>query len=568
MVAAGAMAGFDGGCGTVDPQPLPPPPPPPPPVECVDLLDEASCSADTSCRAVYVEVPCVCPGCAPGAECPPCDCAPPTFVGCEDRTGCDGLDENTCNADPTCEALYATPACFSAPEQDPCVEPGCGGCTGEPSFAGCRERVACPLILCQPCEFGAVIDANGCATCECLPPPNPCAGLSESACIDAPGCDPTYGASGAQRPCDCAGAGCNCPEDPPIAPPAYSGCVPSPTSCEGLEEAVCSMTPGCHPEYAYPPCTGFCPEGDPNCGGGGDEFPACPPVFTHCAADQVPVYCHSDYDCPGGYCDYGAGGGATEPGDSDGSGARPAPPPGGLCVYVSCGDGGPIFCDALPPDCGPGAVVGAANGCWACFDARSCAPIGQPTDCSSDFDCPSGYCDGSSMGGGTSGGAAPPAEEDPGLRPIPPPPQGQCVYPSCGDGAPVFCDALPPTCGVGQVAGAWGGCWACFDARTCLPVGQPTGCYDDAECPNGYCDQANDGGAAPPGAGDRAFPVPPPPPGQCVFPSCDDGSQLTCRALTPVCAPGAVASVINGCWECRDARSCAPLCDPSTADCG
>jgi hypothetical protein len=30
-----------------------------------------------------------------------------------------------------------------------------------------------------------------------------------------------------------------------------------------------------------------------------------------------------------------------------------------------------------------------------------------------------------------------------------------------------------------------------------------------------------------------------------------------CRMLKPVCDPGLVASIINGCYQCLDARTCA-----------
>jgi hypothetical protein len=598
LASAAAMAGFDGGCGQIEPQPIPPPQPspsptPPPPAACVDLLDEAACTAQASCRAIFVEVACTCPACPPGAlECPPCDCPPPssTFVGCEERSGCESLGEAACNADPTCESIYAQPACLSAPEDAaPCAEPGCGRCTEPATFAGCQDRVVCPAVLCAPCEFGVAVDQNGCATCECLPPPNECAGLDEATCIQIPGCDPVYGSEpgtgtgggsggGAAPPaCDCAGApDCGC-EDRimPPPPPAYSGCVPTAVRCEELSEQTCQMTPGCHPEYAYPPCAAFCPPDDPNCGGSGaPNPPACDPVFTYCAPDQVVTGCTSDFDCLNGYCEYGAqpgtgtrpAGDAAQPEDP----GVPVPPPSGVCVAVSCGDQGPVLCDAIPPVCGRGQVAGALGGCWSCFDARTCQPVNGPSQCVSDFDCFGGYCEqGPVSGGGSSGGGAEPPSD---AFPVPPP-GGYCVYPVCGDGSEIACDAIPPTCGVGQVAGAANGCWACYDARSCQPVNGPQGCFDDSQCPNGYCDGGiNGGGATPPGSGgsDPSRPALPPE-GMCVFPSCDDGSPLMCRMHTPVCAPGTVVSIINGCYECRDARTCQPpvsSCDGSTTDCG
>ncbi len=589
LLASTAMAGFEGGCGQTPPQPLPPVPnPPPPPAECVDLLDEAACNAASACRAIYVEVACACAACE-GPGCPPCECPPPArnFVGCEDRSGCDGLDEAACSADTACEPIYATPACLEAPEEPaPCIAPGpgCGGgCSEEPSYAGCRDRVECPLILCAPCEYGTVVDQNGCATCECTPPSDPCTGLPEDVCIATPGCDPAYGGGAEDTgraapapPCDCFGPGCNCPGDPPAE---YAGCVQVPERCEDItDENVCAMTRGCHPEYLATPCAGICPEGDPNCGGG-DQRPECPPAFYRCAPDDTKPECFSDFDCRGGYCDYGvsSGGAAPAPDDTEPGAPRdevpvePVPPPGGSCVYPSCGDGQPILCDAIPPACGVGQVLGGLNGCWSCFDARSCTPVSPPTDCSSDYDCPGGYCaDGSGTAPG-GGAEPPPPDEDPGAFRPAPPPGGQCVYPVCGDGSATACDAIAPVCGVGQVAGQWNGCWACFDARTCLPVEQPVECFSDAECPDGYCEQGPNSSSGGGAAEDRAAPAPPPPPGgQCVSVSCGDGSVLACRMARPVCAPGETAAVVNSCWECLDARTCsaAPGCDPATTDCG
>lgn len=69
-------------------------------------------------------------------------------------------------------------------------------------------------------------------------------------------------------------------------------------------------------------------------------------------------------------------------------------------------------------------------------------------------------------------------------------------------------------------------------------------CSDDFECPNGYCQLNVDAETT------------------CVYPNCDDGTQLQCRMAEPDCGPGNVAAVINGCYECLDARTCGPPMGP------
>lgn len=69
-------------------------------------------------------------------------------------------------------------------------------------------------------------------------------------------------------------------------------------------------------------------------------------------------------------------------------------------------------------------------------------------------------------------------------------------------------------------------------------------CSDDFECPDGYCIRGTEDDPT------------------CVYPNCDDGTELACRALKPDCYDSDVAAVINGCWECLDARTCGPSNGP------
>lgn len=81
-------------------------------------------------------------------------------------------------------------------------------------------------------------------------------------------------------------------------------------------------------------------------------------------------------------------------------------------------------------------------------------------------------------------------------------------------------------------------------------------CTSDADCPGGYCESY---------ATCLGLDCPPPPPNECVEVDCDDGSSLhpLCD-IRPVCDSGQVSAVINGCFECVEARTCEapePTCD-------
>ena len=73
----------------------------------------------------------------------------------------------------------------------------------------------------------------------------------------------------------------------------------------------------------------------------------------------------------------------------------------------------------------------------------------------------------------------------------------------------------------------------------------------DSDCLNGYCDQSGTGTGAGGGAADRIAP-----PGICVYPNCNDNSEAICAMAQPICDPGFVAAIQNGCWACLDARTC------------
>lgn len=83
------------------------------------------------------------------------------------------------------------------------------------------------------------------------------------------------------------------------------------------------------------------------------------------------------------------------------------------------------------------------------------------------------------------------------------------------------------------------------------PDCSPTTCEADADCGWGeICESF---------ATCAAVNCPAPPPNRCVAVSCDDGSdQHFACDIIPLCEPGQVAAVLDGCFECVDARTCQP----------
>lgn len=325
-----------------------------------------------------------CGGVAPTTELPP------------EPESCADHDEAECAADPRCEAVYSSDC--ACPEI--CIPDPNGGCLpcdcppGQSTFS-CDERSACDeSLVCDAlyCPYGYAVDESGCPTCGCVEPPSGCEGLVEEQCLSTPGCAPIYGGGGGGAPCTCPvcdpAEGEECPPctcdasepDPGFRPgppqDGYVGCT-STDPCAGLSEEACVGTPGCHPEYVGPQCFSLpCdPSSDPACDGEAPP-PPCDPLpasYAGCFidAEPPPVGCTSDAECPGGYCELFGGGAAPCPEGGD-CGRPIPPPPGGICVAVSCDDGEAVLCDALPPTCSAGQVVAARNGCWACVDARTC----------------------------------------------------------------------------------------------------------------------------------------------------------------------------------------------------
>ena len=253
------------------------------------------------------------------------------------------------------------------------------------------------------------------------PTPTACEDLDEAACTARADCRADYSHEG-MCACPACEPGAGCPPCECNETETFLGCV-TPGPCEGLDEAACNAAPGCEAQYALPPCVAQC-DSDDEC----DVF-ICPdePVYVGCTE---PVQCGPVCDI---WCEFGHA--------IDENGCE-------LCA-----------CNPPPPVCGPvcdiwcefGNVIDE-NGCELC----ACNPPPGPT-CTSDAECPNGFCDVPPHCGFCGDENGPDCPEY----------VGMCVFPSCDDGQPVLCDALPPECGPGQVAAARNGCWACVDARTC-----------------------------------------------------------------------------------------------------
>jgi hypothetical protein len=169
-------------------------PVPPPPHEYLGCYETLGCPeilCDVWCEYGYVY---------DRNGCQTCECQPPPHGGC-----CEGLGERECHSTPGCVAEYvstcsewcdpdgqcwicdATGACYPREEAHTCQ------C--EEVFAGCHAGNVCPAIACDIwCEWGYVVDQNGCETCECLPPREECPPVCDIACefgnvIDERGCE-------------------------------------------------------------------------------------------------------------------------------------------------------------------------------------------------------------------------------------------------------------------------------------------------------------------------------------------------------------------------------------------
>jgi hypothetical protein len=346
-----------------------------------------------------------------------------------------------------------------------------------------------------------------------------CTGLVENTCLETAGCRANY-LLGGQR-----FQGCTA-----VAPWGHD--VPHPNNCADLDAQGCTQTDQCSsvynrplPSEKIPPVQSFferCQDetpakgcfSDQDCGPGYEctsdteclpppgcgQGQACPPVcYGRCVKIDVPV-CAPD-SCPiGTVCavacpDPGMG----MPGQSvDETCSIQCIPEPQSCAVVDCAPG--YTCVEQCKECPPNADC---SGLYLC--EAVCVPS-EPVTCDN-VTCQVGsHCEVSCQGG---------------MNPDGPPTMGGCTA-VCVDDTPdpgtcdglVACDAAPPACPAGTVAGVRNACWTGY----CIPVS------DCGPLDSGVC-----------------------------------GVNAVCATPPPVCPPETQPGVKNGCWSgyCIPSSQCA-----------
>ena len=187
------------------------------------------CPSDT-CAAVQ---------CAAGSACDPATgkCSPgPVRCGGIAGIGCPGmgrcLDDPSDSCDPSAGGADCGGICT-------CIENV--ACTTDSKFDNSPAVCACVPIkpVCPPvcqifCEYGNVLDTNGCPTCKCNPPPNACAAVL---CPAGTICDPATG--------KCTSAKVTC-----------GGFTGKP--CPGVGRCVDDPSDSCDPNAGGADCGGIC----------------------------------------------------------------------------------------------------------------------------------------------------------------------------------------------------------------------------------------------------------------------------------------------------------------------
>lgn len=331
----------------------------------------------------------------------------------------------------------------SDPTRPPASSSGQGGSSSSSGSTSSSSGGQCTGAVCAMyCEFGNVLDANGCPICACNPGPAECAAIQDintcrntAGCVavqigDAQGEAPSNGDRAAvappSDPFQCCTVGANGEVDCGTPPPAGcttdadcasgTACVVTNCGCGGSTEPA--MDPpeggGAAPRQCDMQCQGQCMPvertcfDDSACGqgefcdvpsdcststepvvgcGGGDGAPVPPQCQGVCHVREVPQGCMSDDQCSAGqvcnttdYCDSACG---SDPSNTEPSG----------CIAVCVGR-----CEVptVPSACA--AVLCAENTtCEACgpnedcvvkcvaIPQDPCASLSE-TECSTDAD--------------------------------------------------------------------------------------------------------------------------------------------------------------------------------------
>jgi hypothetical protein len=221
----------------------------------------------------------------------------PTGSTCDSTTGACVPGPNAV----TCGGLAGTPC----PGIGKCVYDPNSSCEDCPGVCQCVQNVLCttnakfdssPSVcacvpsppVCGPvcdifCQYGNVLDASGCPTCQCNPPPNPCLAAT---CPAGSHCE--------QQDGKCATATCPpvavCVPDPPAVPcGGIAGIV-----CPGIGKCVDDPSDSCDPNAGGADCPGICQCFDNILCIRGTVFDASPSVCTCVPAPACPTD-----KCPG-----------------------------------------------------------------------------------------------------------------------------------------------------------------------------------------------------------------------------------------------------------------------------
>lgn len=364
-------------------------------------------------------------------------------------------------------------------------------------------------------------------------------------------------------------------------------------------DAACETVGTCQPRETNPGCysDNDCPDGtqcnaddiclSPPSDGEGDDvltvcYGECVPVDT--CDDGGPVLC--DMEPP--VCDDGLVA-AVKDGCYECVEPDTCEPPASECAIEDCGPalGAPSY------QCEDGTWGGATGRCilydnqecgWEIIDCEPCTS----GDCTPDLTCANVDC---APGYECEMIYPPCAAGSDDCDPVP-----QCLPVNngqCDDDSNEICEMVPPTCDDHLILAIQNDCYACVDPVTCEPpppaltcdnvlcmegthcvmqdvdcVQAPCppvpvcveddnqGCYSDAECPDdSFCNAA-----------DICLPPPGCEPGQAC-PAvcygyceeerrCDDGSEVMCDMVPPVCEDGLVQAVQDGCYACVKPDTC------------
>jgi hypothetical protein len=331
-------------------------------------------------------------------------------LGCDPQCGSAGIKTNAQGC-ATCECNFPNAGSQDAGSLDAGSLDAGSLDAGSP--ASCPDAGACE----KDCGAAGIrTDSNGCGTCTCNPPKPPgCLKDAECPtgdvcntkdyCDSPPGCDPAagacppvcYGRCVSANPDPCAGAtldmrgNCLGPADQPL--PAQCCKMPPPPKCGDGSAQSCDLS------------TNF------NC-----IAPLVPASYKNCVScfDALTCdrQCTSDSDCDlGTSCQPDLNDPCNSTADCNRLGIstcqwqkQQCPPLACLAQcsngYVvdangcqtcqcnppaACGDGSMTTCQTPPPNCPSTFVVGAYQGCWACYDAMTCN-----RQCTSDAECDAG----------------------------------------------------------------------------------------------------------------------------------------------------------------------------------